>query len=1284
MTNPSGSAPYLFMRQGPQPNQTFPLNKQIITIGRLEDNDIIINDVGVSRHHARLIWQNNQWFIEDLGSQNGTFINEQPISGPTLISPGIQIGIGPNVTLGAQGIQALPATSKRKAAPKKKSSRLPILGIVGAALVGMIVFGALAVAGYLYFVPGASLPFWPSQASSDDTFAAGPGVVIQQPQPGVRVPKGDSILFSAAALDDSGVIRIDLWVDDQIVLSQTSTDENGTNPLSLNYPLVATNEGTYALVARAFNSQGLMGESPAHHVIVEEAAAADTTADAQNLGQYVVQDGDTLESIARRAGTTVEAIRAANPDMAGDQLQPGQVIVIPLPKATPAVAAVSQQGNQQPGSQQPGSQQPAQPVQQRNSPKPANPAPKLVVKSATANPSPVYYGQNCTTQTTAFSVAAKIDPLNEVSKVILAYAFIDSAGARTKDFELTMKLSGDEYKADVNVGKEAEAHLAKNGGKLDVRVEAYDKSGKLSYSPIYTTTVTYCPTQGGVANIPGVVGFAPAAFPNMGNLKVAGGGNALPGVVLNPGPGSAANPNSSMKAPDPVQATLVDECKVKLTWTDNTTNEDRFEVQRREPGSAFSVNVANLAANKTEYEDTLPGSGKYQYEVIATELKGGKVSNYVSSKPVTIDAPTTPGCQALPNAMRMIFQPVEFTSSGFSQGFINPVLDAGGSSLVFRLPQAQGTGIPLNQFGGDKYRIETWLPQNRAGLDLALSLVASGIDQNNKTISIGNFSASHKYAELTGKPTQVYQNKGQSQDGSFEFKYKFWVEPWLWGAVLPLGNPNLDPPTNLQLKLVGDEHQLTWDYDKDKLNQYVSGFNIYREYYCPGHNNTVAWPLPIPRGKPPAAVGQTVSYAKTITNAQMPQGCACMYQVSAFGQGGESGRANLKNSQDCLTFKANDDVTVTFKDVEISANDLPKAQNVDIYLWANYYHSSTANQKAHLFAGKHDLGKIHFGGLPGNTPMTVGVGQGQSLQIGFYLAGVCKSSDLMLKPPAAGWAGVDQDYTVSSADGGCKMTVHVKGSGAGQAPQNPPGGQNQPPQQPKYGVGCGDTGCSITFYNKTPYYIVGLNFTRLSNNVVENPISGPNLVIPPNGSRQIDQFYDEKYKLQAFYGTWAQGQAKPTTTGNGPVSPEFAGTAQAINIFDPKAPPASGDEALLRKILTAGQASSEYKFMWLFSDKGACPTIICNDVLRFRSDGTFDFLEADVPGILTTGKYKLVSLDARTGVASFTLIPDTNKATFSTARMSFNTNLFNSMSIYVNTTTVKYGHRQSAFNPQGP
>ena len=69
------------------------VGKAIITVGRTPENDIIINNVKVSRNHARFIKTGSGWVLEDLGSSNGTFVNGKKISGqPVQKSDKVTIG----------------------------------------------------------------------------------------------------------------------------------------------------------------------------------------------------------------------------------------------------------------------------------------------------------------------------------------------------------------------------------------------------------------------------------------------------------------------------------------------------------------------------------------------------------------------------------------------------------------------------------------------------------------------------------------------------------------------------------------------------------------------------------------------------------------------------------------------------------------------------------------------------------------------------------------------------------------------------------------------------------------------------------------------------------------------------------------------------------------------------------------------------------------------------------------------------------------------------------------
>lgn len=56
-----------------------PLHKQQVSVGRAPDNDIVIDNLAVSSHHAKLLAEEGRFIVEDLNSMNGTFLNNQRV-----------------------------------------------------------------------------------------------------------------------------------------------------------------------------------------------------------------------------------------------------------------------------------------------------------------------------------------------------------------------------------------------------------------------------------------------------------------------------------------------------------------------------------------------------------------------------------------------------------------------------------------------------------------------------------------------------------------------------------------------------------------------------------------------------------------------------------------------------------------------------------------------------------------------------------------------------------------------------------------------------------------------------------------------------------------------------------------------------------------------------------------------------------------------------------------------------------------------------------------------------
>lgn len=84
----------LFTVHGPETGKTISLEK-IIQFGREAENDICIPDSKVSRTHARIEPSEDGYTLTDLGSTNGTFINDKPVEQPVHLRVGDAITIGP-------------------------------------------------------------------------------------------------------------------------------------------------------------------------------------------------------------------------------------------------------------------------------------------------------------------------------------------------------------------------------------------------------------------------------------------------------------------------------------------------------------------------------------------------------------------------------------------------------------------------------------------------------------------------------------------------------------------------------------------------------------------------------------------------------------------------------------------------------------------------------------------------------------------------------------------------------------------------------------------------------------------------------------------------------------------------------------------------------------------------------------------------------------------------------------------------------------------------------------
>ena len=92
-----GTPRLLVVTGGALAGTTITLSEQQITIGRASDATLVLSDDYASTRHDRLVPQNGEWIVEDLGSTNGTYLDRQKVTQPTPVPVGVPVRIGKTV-----------------------------------------------------------------------------------------------------------------------------------------------------------------------------------------------------------------------------------------------------------------------------------------------------------------------------------------------------------------------------------------------------------------------------------------------------------------------------------------------------------------------------------------------------------------------------------------------------------------------------------------------------------------------------------------------------------------------------------------------------------------------------------------------------------------------------------------------------------------------------------------------------------------------------------------------------------------------------------------------------------------------------------------------------------------------------------------------------------------------------------------------------------------------------------------------------------------------------------
>ncbi|OLT40600.1 hypothetical protein BJF85_05410 [Saccharomonospora sp. CUA-673] len=87
----------LVVTQGALSGTRIALDGKPILIGRADDSTLVLDDDYASTRHARISLRGDEWYVEDLGSTNGTYLDRAKVTAPLRVPLGVPIRIGKTV-----------------------------------------------------------------------------------------------------------------------------------------------------------------------------------------------------------------------------------------------------------------------------------------------------------------------------------------------------------------------------------------------------------------------------------------------------------------------------------------------------------------------------------------------------------------------------------------------------------------------------------------------------------------------------------------------------------------------------------------------------------------------------------------------------------------------------------------------------------------------------------------------------------------------------------------------------------------------------------------------------------------------------------------------------------------------------------------------------------------------------------------------------------------------------------------------------------------------------------
>lgn len=150
--------------------EEFVLSEVENTIGRTDENFILLSDSSISRHHAKIYRHGDKYQAQDLGSSNGSTLNGKPIKAPVTLNTGDQVKFGNVEFVFVEGNSQIDARAYQRA-PERSSKVLIVIAIAILLVVGIAI--------------GATILFSLNSLKDDEQDAPDIGVNTAQVEPSV-------------------------------------------------------------------------------------------------------------------------------------------------------------------------------------------------------------------------------------------------------------------------------------------------------------------------------------------------------------------------------------------------------------------------------------------------------------------------------------------------------------------------------------------------------------------------------------------------------------------------------------------------------------------------------------------------------------------------------------------------------------------------------------------------------------------------------------------------------------------------------------------------------------------------------------------------------------------------------------------------------------------------------------------------------------------------------------------------------------------------------------------